>query len=487
MLGRHQDSGSTPEQGRRRSFLLVPAVIAGSVILTAAMVLVALDHFSIISIFPAGVPVASDKTPPYVTGISPQPNAAKVKPDTELVLHIKDDGAGVDKDSILFKVQGTAIKPELSGDGADLRLIYKPASPFKYGETVNIQIQADDLARTPNNVEYSFSFSVCDNIAPAFLAIPDKTAYQFETVQFSVNARDSYDDVLTYSVTGLPSGARFDNATRTFTWIPEQVGRFDINFTVSDSCLEDRKTVVVTVNPMRPVDIGLVYYGKHAPAEDEQILKLKPRFIIGNPAHSLWGEAYGYDTWWLLQNVSRFQGAGIKVIGYLTAGYEGKGSSSGIEGKWFTLEMNKKLIKNMAELDRVDGVFIDECSAFPGAEAKQYLKELTDLARSYKLITWGNTGQGNFDSWYFSEGGFDFMHSGEDWHGQAITTLQRQWGSRMSVTGFKSSYSVEDAVRLTLDAWKKGLAFPYINSSGYSTLPGWLEEYGRRLRGSILD
>ena len=78
------------------------------------------------------------------------------------------------------------------------------------------------------------------------------------------------------------------------------------------------------------------------------------------------------------------------------------------------METNKKLIKNMAEIDKIDGVFIDECTSFPKEKAKDYLKMLTDIVHSYGLLTWGNHGEAKFDSWYFTAGGFDLMQSNEN-------------------------------------------------------------------------
>ncbi len=46
----------------------------------------------------------------------------------------------------------------------------------------------------------------------------------------------------------------------------------------------------------------------------------------------------------------------------------------------------------MAAVDRVDGVFIDECSSYPDARSKEYLTALTDLAHGYGLIAGGNVG-----------------------------------------------------------------------------------------------
>ena len=228
--------------------------------------------------------------------------------------------------------------------------------------------------------------------------------------------------------------------------------------------------------------LNLKSYGNHSPIYDARILSVRPEYVIDNPPHGLWGEIYGYDTERLLHNIAEYQTAGIKVIGYITSGYEGTGSDGGIDPYWYSLELNEMLIKNMAELDHVDGVFIDECSAYPDASSKNYLKKLTDLAHSYGLITWGNTGVDQFDEWFFTDGGFDLMQSSENWRGQSLSEVQREWGHRISVTGFNASYTAQDAYNLTIDAWEKGLAYCYINDAEYISIASWFEEYAALLR-----
>jgi hypothetical protein len=222
---------------------------------------------------------------------------------------------------------------------------------------------------------------------------------------------------------------------------------------------------------------------------DQRILAICPEYVIDNPAHGLYGEMEKpkYTSTWLLQKnmIDQYHAKGIKIIGYLSGGYEaGSGTDrpgDGYDPKWYSLETNKLLIKNMATIDEIDGVFIDECSASPGAESKRYLTELSNLAHSYGLIVWTNVGVDNFDEWYFTSGVADLMQSSEDWVGQSLSQVQRKWGTRISVTGYKSTYTLQDAYRLTMDAWSKGLAYCYINTKEYTTIAPWFEEYAQLL------
>ena len=220
--------------------------------------------------------------------------------------------------------------------------------------------------------------------------------------------------------------------------------------------------------------INLVFYGTHTPEIDARILSIRPQYVIINSPHGLWSGISGTN---MFPNLAAYKAAGIKVIGYITAGYETSGSNGNLDRKWYTLEMNRTLIKKMAEIDHVDGVFIDECSSFPGADSQHYLKTLTDLTHSYGLLAWGNVGEARFDTWFFTTGGFDLMQSNEDWNGQTLSPVQRDWGNWISVTGTKPGCTAQDAFELTAKAWQQGLAYCYVTDSGYTAIPSWLDDY----------
>jgi hypothetical protein len=98
------------------------------------------------------------------------------------------------------------------------------------------------------NVIY-FNGSITGNQKPVFTAIAAITKNALDTVKFVVNATDpNVGDVLTYSVVGLPTGAKFDT-TRTFFWVPtiSQIGTVSVKFVVSDGQLKDSINVSITI------------------------------------------------------------------------------------------------------------------------------------------------------------------------------------------------------------------------------------------------
>ncbi len=88
------------------------------------------------------------------------------------------------------------------------------------------------------------------NDPPVLAPIGPKTVAAGSTLAFTVSASDVDDTQLTYSAAGLPAGASFDPATRTFTWTPTaaQAGTHAVTFTVADPHgLTDAETVAITV------------------------------------------------------------------------------------------------------------------------------------------------------------------------------------------------------------------------------------------------
>ena len=90
--------------------------------------------------------VVSDTTPPYTTGHSPAKSATNILPNTPIIVHVKDDGAGVDINTIVMRVNGQVVTPTITGAPADYTLTYEPPADFNYGAQVNIEVQASDLA-----------------------------------------------------------------------------------------------------------------------------------------------------------------------------------------------------------------------------------------------------------------------------------------------------------------------------------------------------
>ncbi len=91
---------------------------------------------------------------------------------------------------------------------------------------------------------------------PPVLTVPGtQTVNENVSLSFAVSAVDLDNDPITYSVTGLPSGATFTASTKTFTWKPSftQAGTYTVTFKATAGTLFSSKTVTINVvNVNRP-------------------------------------------------------------------------------------------------------------------------------------------------------------------------------------------------------------------------------------------
>ena len=90
--------------------------------------------------------VIADTTPPYISGQAPAAAATNVAQNSTIVMHVKDDGAGVDKASIVMKVNTVAVTPVITGTAADYTLTYTPTTNFGMGQVISVSVTAKDLA-----------------------------------------------------------------------------------------------------------------------------------------------------------------------------------------------------------------------------------------------------------------------------------------------------------------------------------------------------
>src|SRR5439155_672088 len=88
------------------------------------------------------------------------------------------------------------------------------------------------------------------NRAPVLAAIGNKSGSEGSLLTFTVVATDADSDALTYSASGLPTGASFDAATRTFSWTPSftQAGTYSaVTFTVTDGTAPVSETIAIAI------------------------------------------------------------------------------------------------------------------------------------------------------------------------------------------------------------------------------------------------
>ncbi|MEW6095662.1 MAG: Ig-like domain-containing protein [bacterium] len=121
--------------------------------------------------------IGPDTTPPYLYDPQPASNTT-ANVNTDVTLHLRDTGYGVDSNTILMKVNDTSVTPLIIGTPQDYYLVYDPPNPFDFGTLVKVNIYAKDLAPTPNVLNTTYTFTTTsDNGSPTIiLRVPDKNA-----------------------------------------------------------------------------------------------------------------------------------------------------------------------------------------------------------------------------------------------------------------------------------------------------------------------
>src|SRR3990170_3571578 len=172
--------------------------------------------------------------------------------------------------------EGNALTFTLSGSDPDNDALTYSASELPEGASFNPTTR--EFSWTPNFIQAGnypgITFIVTDgslsdsetititvnntNRAPVLDSIGNKPVAEGSALNFTLSGSDPDGDSLTYSASGLPSGANFNLTTRQFTWTPDftQAGSYaGVTFAVTDGSLSDSEIITITVNntPQAPV------------------------------------------------------------------------------------------------------------------------------------------------------------------------------------------------------------------------------------------
>jgi len=111
--------------------------------------------------------VELDTTPPTTAGHNPAKGAVDMPIDTNIVVHVKDSGDGVNQSTIIMTVEGAQVIPTITGTPADYTLTYNPPTDLDYSQVVNVTIDAADLAGNAMTQDaYSFITQAEPDITP---------------------------------------------------------------------------------------------------------------------------------------------------------------------------------------------------------------------------------------------------------------------------------------------------------------------------------
>jgi hypothetical protein len=205
------------------------------------------------------------------------------------------DGLAADSETITINVTNVNRAPVLEAIGAhtmtegdSFNLVISASDPDNNALTYTANGLPEGSVFTPSTRSfnwipgndqagsYQVTFSVSDgsltdseivtftvnngNEVPILGTIGAKTIAENSLLSFVITANDINGDSLSYSASGLPTGAVFDAAQRRFSWTPDytQAGNYTVIFSVSDGVFTDSETVAITItnNNRSPVIDG---------------------------------------------------------------------------------------------------------------------------------------------------------------------------------------------------------------------------------------
>jgi hypothetical protein len=159
--------------------------------------------------------------------------------------------SATDADGDTITYSATGLPTGATFDAATRTFSWTPG--YTQAGSYPVTFTATDNGSPVQSASETITITVTNvNAAPELAAIGNKTVAENALLTFTVSATDADNDTLTYSATGLPTGATFNPATRTFSWTPSytQSGTYPVTFTVTDSAtpaLSDSETITITV------------------------------------------------------------------------------------------------------------------------------------------------------------------------------------------------------------------------------------------------
>ncbi|MFA6216025.1 MAG: putative Ig domain-containing protein, partial [Candidatus Omnitrophota bacterium] len=222
-----------------------------------------------------------------------------------VVFTISDGNSGTDSETITITVADMNRAPVLSAIGnktvnenvnlsftlsatdADNDTLTYSATGLPTGATLNSTTGA--FTWTPSYSQsgsHAVTFSVSDgnggsdseaitisvgnvNRPPVLAIVGNKSVAENVNLAFSLSGSDPDNDTLTYSATGLPTGATLNSSTGAFSWTPSysQSGSHAVTFLVSDGTVTDSEAITITVSNVNQAPV-LAAIGNKAVAEN---------------------------------------------------------------------------------------------------------------------------------------------------------------------------------------------------------------------------
>ncbi len=136
---------------------------------------------------------------------------------------------------------------------ADISSITFQDTGLSPSTTYSYTVSAYDAAGNESgqsSMSSATTLSLPVNNPPVLSTVGNKSVNEGQALSFTISATDSDGDTLSYTTNNLPSGASFNENTKTFAWTPtySQAGIYsNITFQVSDGIDIDSESITITV------------------------------------------------------------------------------------------------------------------------------------------------------------------------------------------------------------------------------------------------
>lgn len=146
-----------------------------------------------------------DTTPPFTANHFPAKGAVGVIPNTPIQIQIQDLLSGVNATSLILKIDGTPVTPNLTGTAENFTLSYQSATPFLNSSVVTATLDASDqVGNIMATDTLQFTIVAELNLSPGVpvLVTPENNAYfQTTPAQLVWNIpADANNDLLHFTV-----------------------------------------------------------------------------------------------------------------------------------------------------------------------------------------------------------------------------------------------------------------------------------------------
>ena len=110
--------------------------------------------------------IVQDEENPTLEAISPKPEEKNVSTNANIIINGSDKGRGVDLENVIFRIDGVAKQPKISGNPWEFAIDYTPDSSWNYSATVHIICTAYDLDGNEETLEYRFETKAAPDTTP---------------------------------------------------------------------------------------------------------------------------------------------------------------------------------------------------------------------------------------------------------------------------------------------------------------------------------